>query len=158
MPLSVDELPVLIGRITMNFQALEQVVSMAVWKAIGDEEIVGEILTAEMSFRNRVNAFQSLSIYRIEEETHSDKGRLAELNVIVKEAGSIEETRNRYIHSLWTIAEPDGGLERIKVTAKKRHTVQQEQVTEEQFSELSARIRRLIHRIGAFSDLTLQTT
>jgi hypothetical protein len=53
-----------IGRICMAFQQLEELVSCLISQLISDDVQLGTIVTAELSFRNKLGLLYSLYLYR----------------------------------------------------------------------------------------------
>src|SRR5687767_7228686 len=49
-----------VGRIAMNFSDLEDQLTIGIRVLLGVDEVTGEIVSAELSFRNKVNMFSSL--------------------------------------------------------------------------------------------------
>ncbi len=105
----------LIGRITVHFALLEDVISRFIWHFISSEQRLGQIITAELSFRGLLALLSSLHKHRV-----TDPETLAELDKLLKQATRAEEKRNLIIHSCWAgdEGETDTAL-RIKFTAKK---------------------------------------
>ena len=102
-----------IGRLCMAFQELEELVSCLIGLLISDDNQLGTILTAELSFRNKLGLLYSLYLYRaavsIPPETF--KALLGKLH-------RAEERRNTILHSNWIKAPGCGMLTRHKYTAK----------------------------------------
>lgn len=95
------ELPATIGRITMNFQYLEDRLSEKIIEMTGLNLEIGEIVTCELSFKNKVNLFSSLlhklkethyfNFYPGYEEIH--------MKELIKALFKCEELRNQILHS-----------------------------------------------------------
>lgn len=85
-----------IGRICMAFQRLEELVSNEIGRLISDDGQLGTVITAELSFRNRVGLLCSLYLYRLQltERPEALKTLLAKLQ-------RAEERRNTILHSYW---------------------------------------------------------
>ena len=54
-----------IGRITVNFALLEEAISLCIWALIGGEQQMGQIVTAELSFRQLVDLFVRCTASRL---------------------------------------------------------------------------------------------
>jgi len=95
------ELHATIGRVTMKFQYLEDRLSEKIIEMIGLDFEIGEIITCELSFKNKVNLFSSL-LHKLK-ETHSfnfypgyEEIHMREL---IKALFKCGELRNQILHS-----------------------------------------------------------
>ena len=108
-----------IGRITVTFAELESWLSSFIWALIVpfSEQHVGQMVTAEMSFRQKLDLLVSLFLYRCK-----NPQKCAELKVLVARLSDLEQQRNTVQHSLW-IRQTDNPAEatRLKITAKRKH-------------------------------------
>ncbi|MDQ1636829.1 MAG: hypothetical protein QOF62_168 [Pyrinomonadaceae bacterium] len=113
-----------IGLITVNFAMLEMTIAGGLWLLLGSEQKKGQIITAELSFKNLVALFSSL--YR---DSTDDSNKLEELESLIKRIMRAEEKRNIISHSLWAIGDSHATITRIKTTAKiskgLKHTFEQ---------------------------------
>jgi hypothetical protein len=102
-----------IGRICMAFQQLEELVSCLISQLISDDVQLGTIVTAELSFRNKLGLLYSLYLYRagVSKPPETFKTLLGKLY-------RAEERRNTIFHSNWIKAPVCGMLTRYKYTAK----------------------------------------
>jgi len=101
-----------IGRICMAFQELEELVSCLIGRLISDDNQLGTIITAELSFRRKLGLLYSLYLYRTAtSEPLAFKKLLARLH-------RAEERRNTILHSYWVKSPVCGMLIRYKHTAK----------------------------------------
>ncbi len=99
-----DELSSVIGRITMNFSALEDTLSECIIKVIGQSNAVGQIITAELSFKNKINLFSSL-YFELKDrvEFNAFPGlELEHFKEIIKALNKCEILRNEVIHSTFS--------------------------------------------------------
>ena len=89
--------------------------SEQIGRLVSDDVRLGTIITAELSFRNRIGLLCSLYLYRRElaERPESLKGLLSKLH-------QAEESRNTVFHSYWVKSPECGKLTRYKYTAKSR--------------------------------------
>lgn len=146
-----DEHLISLGKITVNFATLEQVMSMFIWSIIelepsvcglrsrtakiGAEPMVefyisarygidkslgnklGQIITAELSFRQKVDLLSSL--YK---NKRNNSTELAELDALLSRVAQAEQERNTAVHSFWIPCTIDGReiVARIKPTAKRK--------------------------------------
>jgi hypothetical protein len=108
-----DESEKAIGRICMAFQQLEELVSCLIGRLTSDDNQLGRIITAQLSFRNKVALLCSLYLYRaaVPEPPEAFKTLLARLR-------RAEERRNTMLHSYWVKSPVCGMLIRFKYTAK----------------------------------------
>jgi hypothetical protein len=102
-----------IGLITVNYVLLENTLAAGIWSFLELDQMKGQIVTAELSFKGLVALFSSL--YR---NRRSDLGKIKELEKLLKKIMRAEETRNIICHSLWAAGATDQTLSRIKTTAK----------------------------------------
>jgi hypothetical protein len=102
-----------IGRICMASQQLEEVVSCLISLLIGDDAQLGTIVTAELSFRNKLGLLCSLYLYRAG-TPKIPKG----FKTLLGNLNRAAERRNTIIHSSWIKAPVCGMLTRYKHTAK----------------------------------------
>ena len=126
-----EELPAVIGLISLNFQGLEDEISTRIVQMSGLNSELGEIMTAELSFKNKVNLFASL-YYKLKDSHHfssingHEEGYFRELlNAFTK----CEEFRNQILHSRITKDWRTQQITRKKVTAKAKKGLRK--VTEE---------------------------
>jgi len=103
-----------IGRITANFALLELMVSFCVWQLIGSDQRLGQIITAELSFRKLLDLLSSLFRHRV-----SDPQLIEELNGLIAEAAQAEEKRNLITHSYWAASDTRETITRAKMTARR---------------------------------------
>lgn len=95
------ELPAAIGIISMSFQELENNISKRIIEMIDLRLEIGEIITAELSYKNKVNLFSSL-YYERKEKYHFNSLPNYEkeyFNELLKALHKCEEMRNQILHS-----------------------------------------------------------
>lgn len=102
-----------IGRVTANFSYLEDEVSFFLCALISQEQRLGQIITAELSFRARVALLSSIFRHKV-----SDNSKVEELEQLLVRALHAEQKRNIIIHSTWASGDTPKQRTRIKVTAK----------------------------------------
>lgn len=113
-PVGPDHLRV-IGSIAVNFALLESTVSFFVWELIGTEQKVGQIVTAEISFRTLLDIFGSIYRHKV-----TDTNGLAEIDTLLARCGQAEEKRNAVMHSVWAVGHSPSTVMRFKTTAKRK--------------------------------------
>jgi hypothetical protein len=117
-----SEFETAIGMLITNFQELETVISVAVGACLKADAQTTLIVTAEASFKNLVHQLGALARRREKHDgqpTDSAR-RLAQLDELLGLCFSLEDERNRLIHSFWPA--PRHGHRsalRLKWTAKK---------------------------------------
>lgn len=103
-----------LGKIVEGFSFLEEALSNIIILLLGVENDLGYILTAELSYKNKINLFASLIKYNIEKykkTSHDDiETQFKELLYLCNKA---EELRNQIIHSNYV-----ANRYRIKLSAK----------------------------------------
>jgi hypothetical protein len=102
-----------IGKVTASFAMLEQTLSFFIWGLISNDPIIGQIVTAELRFKNLLSLLSSLGRHRTKNEK-----RIKELDDWIKRAMKVEEKRNVICHSIWGAGEAPNSITRIKTTAK----------------------------------------
>lgn len=104
-----------IGDVVASFALLELAIQSLVGSLIAEHQRVGQIITAELSFKN-LRAL-AISLYL---DRHGEDGDYSKLKSLMKEAGEIEGTRNNIIHSIWAAGKDKDHITRIKTTAKEK--------------------------------------
>jgi len=108
-----EKLLVQIGDITVSFALLESIIQILVGSFLAEHQRIGQIITAELSFKNLRALTKSLYKERHGEDT--DFGILREL---MKRAANLEGKRNLITHSVWAAGDTADTVTRIKMTAK----------------------------------------
>jgi hypothetical protein len=137
-----------IGQITVNFALLESTLAFLVWDLIGSDQRLGQIITAELSFRS-IQALAS-SIFRHKCE-HDEQ--IGELEHLLKRISDAEAKRNQIIHSIWAAGDTAEKITRIKYTAKikKGFDVKFEQYTAVHLMEIADEISELAFDLQTFT-------
>ena len=107
-----------IGDITVSFALLESTIQFLVGSLIREHQRIGQIITAELSFRNLRALLISLYL-----ERHGEDDDYATLREFIKRAADIEEKRNQITHSIWGAGKDANSITRIKTTAKEKHGI-----------------------------------
>ena len=102
-----------IGRICMAFQELEETLSGLISRLVSADLHLGSIITAELSFRNKIGLLCSLYLYRAELSEPPEV-----LSALLARLHDAEQRRNTFLHSYWVKAPVCGSLTRYKFTAK----------------------------------------
>ncbi|MBI2415788.1 MAG: hypothetical protein HYV33_03950 [Candidatus Kerfeldbacteria bacterium] len=104
-----------IGDVVVSFALLELAIQSLIGSLIFEHQRVGQIITAELSFKN-LRAL-AISLYL---DRHGEDSDYSKLKPLMNEAGKIEETRNNIIHSIWAAGKDKDHITRIKTTAKEK--------------------------------------
>lgn len=106
-----------LGRVVLHFAGLEHLVDSLNSRLVNRGDDIGDIIGAQLSFKNKLNLLDALIRDRVD-----DAGVLDSLKKSVGRAIAAEEERNRIIHSDWIADEGEGGLIfRVKSTARQGH-------------------------------------
>jgi hypothetical protein len=121
MAATPEEVPAAIGLVALNFAELEDSIAEMIAKALEVQQEIGQIIVAEMSFKNRVHLLGSL-LRRVNTDPRLNVGHVNSLEMIselVAQCFRAEELRNQVMHSSWQRNYPDSGkVRRRKITAK----------------------------------------
>ncbi|RPH47175.1 MAG: hypothetical protein EHM85_20360 [Desulfobacteraceae bacterium] len=113
-----------LGEIIIWFEDLDEQLSTAVTFLLHCDDTVGHILTAELSFKYKLNLFGAL--FRSERPSSNYLEHLREL---CKACIQIEEKRNQVIHSKWHKNLEGAGMTRYKYTARHKKGLQYSEET-----------------------------
>jgi hypothetical protein len=140
------ELCTAIGRVTVNFALLEHTISSFIWGFFSHQR-VGEIVTAELSFKAKVALLMSLHKHAIK-----DTDKNAQLEALLKSALGLEGKRNTLTHSYWGTGGEDETATRLKTTAKMSKGLQHqlEEMRVGDVEEIAAQIGELTFEIMCF--------
>lgn len=136
-----------IGRITANFALLELMMSNCIWLLVSADARIGQIITAELSFRRLLVLFSSL--YRHKASTPQ---AIDELDALLSRVVQAEEKRNQVTHSIWGAGHAPGEVARIKATAKQRKgfRIQIEEMTTEDLHDIADFISKVATDVQQF--------
>jgi hypothetical protein len=130
-----------IGDITVSFALLESQIQTLAASQLHESQRVGQIITAELSFRN-LRAL-TVSLYR---ERHGEDSDFEELGALMRRAARLEELRNQITHSIWGAGGSTAqAITRIKMTAKEKQGLRFdfESVTAEDLGSVAEQMQRL---------------
>ena len=97
-----DEQNDAIGRIALGFSFLEDTARNIIVLLASLAPEIGSILTAGMSFRQRIDIMSSLTINRFANESPADADLEDQVKEIIVLCAKAEELRNAYIHSSYS--------------------------------------------------------
>lgn len=127
-----------LGRVVVNFNAVEHWLATWTGQLIVWDPIIGEIVTAEMSFKNLLALFSSLCKYRVRDES-----LLQEVKNAVALLAQAEQQRNELVHCCWLERKPGEPHKTRKTTAKQKkgHHTQFKDVSVQDVNALADRMR-----------------
>ena len=143
-----------IGDITVSFALLESCLQTLAQSLLGAGQRLGQIITAEVSFK----ALRALTVSLYLERNGEDEN-IERFRALIRRASETEEKRNQITHSLWAAGQDAANITRIKTTAKEKHGIRFhfENVTGEQLAEFAREIKVLAHDIHNFWISLIQT-
>ena len=111
-PLS-DDFFIALGKVGADFAMLENQVAFLTWSLISQDQRLGQIITAELSFRALRALLSSIFRHRVQ-----DTALIDELEKLLDRAAAVEERRNIVVHSSWGAGESAATRTRIKMTGR----------------------------------------
>jgi hypothetical protein len=124
-----------IGRITVRWAEVEDVLGIIVSSLLNDFQRYTRIVATELSYRNLTNLI--LSLYR---ERHGEDDDFLHLKELIGKADKVEQVRNKITHSTWYSAGTPHLVTRIKKTAKRKYSSNIENYDPESFRKISDEI------------------
>ena len=97
------EIDAAMGKISLAFSLLEDSVEALIHFLVGTDETTSALITADLSFRQRLDLFGSLAKHRIDTSYPETLERLSEILQLCRRAA---ELRNTYMHSSYSGAQP----------------------------------------------------
>jgi len=134
-----------IGDITVSFALLESQIQVLIWSMLNEKQRIGQIITAELSFKNLRALMVSLFI-----EKHGTKDAdFVKLKELMARAGQVEDKRNQITHSIWAAGKDADTITRIKTSAKAKHGIkfQFTDLSSDALSEFATEIKVLAEEI-----------
>lgn len=118
-----------------------------VWSLVEQPQRIGQIITAELSFKNSRAIL--ISLYK---EKHGEDSGFRIIKELMNRAGKIEEKRNQIIHSVWAVGKDANSIKRIKTTAKEKCGLRfkYEDITADDLAEIADDIKKLTSEIQNF--------
>ncbi|PIS31062.1 hypothetical protein COT42_01840 [Candidatus Saganbacteria bacterium CG08_land_8_20_14_0_20_45_16] len=106
-----------LGKVVANFAVLESSLDFAIWLLLvgnsSAEQRTGQIVTAELTFKNKIALLSSLYQHRF-----PTKAPFATLKEIRKKLSAANIKRNDLVHSTWL-----AGGKKVTTTAKERYGI-----------------------------------
>jgi len=109
-----DEQAAAMGRIALGFSFLEDTARNIIVLLASLAPEVGSILTAGMSFRQKMDVLSSLTLYRFANEPSADADLEEQVKEIFVFCAKAEDLRNAYLHSSYA------GAARARITARRK--------------------------------------
>jgi hypothetical protein len=133
-----------LGEVLLSFQALDDQVSLSISFLIGRGDDIGEIVTARLAFRAKLDLLGVL--FRHERIRSANLDRLSELLAACEQ---IEGKRNEMVHSRWQQTLDGVGMTRTKVTVHRKKGLQtsSEVLTPGQVRAIGHQCGYLIHSL-----------
>ena len=91
-----------LGECIVQFQRIENILAVCISAMVGRSRRVGEIITAEMSFRGRVSTFGALFAHCLKADALPE-----DVTELISRLHWAEQQRNVLVHSLWDASETE---------------------------------------------------
>lgn len=136
-----------IGDITVSFAMLEMVLQSLAQSLLGAGQRLGQIVTAELSFK----ALRALTVSLYLERNGEDENFEA-FRELISRTAEAEQQRNQITHSLWGAGSDAASITRFKTTAKESQGIRFhfENVTSDQLADFAKNIKILSDDIQRF--------
>jgi hypothetical protein len=136
-----------IGDMTVSFAMLEMLIEFFVVMFFPHKYRIGEIATAELSFKKLRALLTSLYLAHFGEDEGFQK-----LRDLMRRAATVEGRRDQITHSVWGAGAEVDTITRTKATTKQKHGLrfQFEEVTSEDLASFVCEIKALAAEISNF--------
>jgi hypothetical protein len=123
-----------LGECMIEFQRIEETLSICISAMIGRSRRVGEIVTCEMSFRAKVSTFSALFLHLLKVQSLPD-----DIINLIQRLYWAEQQRNILAHSLWDASEkqPETIRREKRAIRKRQFVVSEEHLTPDELADLS---------------------
>lgn len=124
-----------LGECIVQFQRIEDALSVCISAMVGPSRKVGEIITAEMSFRARLATFGALFAHSLKLDSLPE-----DITELISRLHWAEQQRNTIVHSLWDASEakPDSIRREKRSIRKSKLAVAEEHFTPDDLEDLNA--------------------
>jgi hypothetical protein len=141
-----------VGEVTVYFAMLESILGTSIGRLLFRDEkaehFTGAVVTAELSFRNKLALFASTYRLRLPKEAERP------LQELCNRLEGVEAERNQVIHSVWAVRKD--GIYRMKLSAKRTATrLTDLPITTEGLEAIRERIAVLAADIRQFVDAAM---
>ena len=123
-----------LGECIVQFQWIEDALSICISAMIGRSRKVGEIVISEMSFRARVSVYGALFLHSLKAEALPE-----DILELIQRLHWAEQQRNTLTHSLWDASEskPDSIRREKKAIRKRVFGIAEEHFTPDDLDDLN---------------------
>jgi len=130
--------PEALGEAVIWFEELDEQFSTAISFLLRRGDTVGQIVTAELSFKGKVNLLTAMFRQEVPQSKH-----LLQLDELAGACIQIEQKRNQVVHSKWRNELDGPGMTRMKYTARGKAGLQHQSET-----LTSAQVQAIAHHCG----------
>lgn len=136
-----------IGDIAVSFALLESSLKFFVWELISKDQMIGQIITAEIPFKGIRSLTISLFLHKFGKNQNYLK-----LNKLMKDASDLEQKRNQIIHCQWGAGKDKEHITRIKTSAKERTGLKHEfeTISITDLNDISFGLKQIAEQITRF--------
>jgi len=138
-----------LGMITSGFQSLEFYLSLFAWGLMGKDRIIGQTVTAQISFSKLALLVSNLFRARTYDEALNK-----ELKEILSRALELESAKNRVVHSVYLQESdyPDSSMLRIKIVSRLNKGLVQywEVMPTEELMDIAVDLAQTIETLAGF--------
>lgn len=147
MAISDEHLKAL-GRIAVNFQALEQFIALLVGRMISDDQTVGRMVTTLLPFGKLCDLAGALQRHR-----RGNSSEQEEFMALLSMSRELEQERNAYFHSAWGNDSQSGDVVRIKSNVRSRKGMHHDMVDTDaaKLNDLADRMASTAKRILSYA-------
>ena len=128
----------LIGKLAVNFQFIETVLTLYATDLIGPDQTIVQIIATPLPFSRLCVVVRALFEHR-----YIDSAVRKELAALLDRAGQLAERRNQYFHSAWGYTDENGTPIRIKMKVSRagKLTASTPNVAEAELDEVNEALR-----------------
>jgi hypothetical protein len=137
-PKESANVPEALGEAVIWFEELDEQLSTAISFLLRRGETIGQIVTAELSFKGKVNLFSALFKREAPQSKH-----FAQLEELAGACFRVEQKRNQVMHSKWRNDLDGSGMKRIKYSARGKTGLQHQSET-----LTPAQVQAIAHHCG----------
>ena len=123
-----------LGKCIVQFQLIEEVLSVCISSMVGRSRKIGKIVTTEMSYKARVAVYRALFIHHFGTDSLPD-----DILELISRLNWAEQERNSLVHSLWDASEefPETIMRSKAACRKKGLNVDKEHIRPEELEDLA---------------------
>ncbi len=140
-----------LGILVVNFENFQKNLEFFIWALIDDDQIKGQIITSQLSFRNICDLACNLV-----QHICNDSELMENFESLINKACKFEEKRNSIVHSAyaWNPNNPDSTIHRIKIVARKGKGLKQqiEEINSHDLETINHEFGNLLPELWNFED------